>query len=240
MDQDHEGHPGDQAEKNKSQKDLDHACLRTLAVLTRSLVLRPTAGANGDTLHVVRTRLFQRYLSQLTKIIESPIVLDVRLVLHPRFGNRSLQVGYSGTSSNHHSRIAHQCLDDRATGELGHQDYISAVERKHGRWPATMPSTRLPRRPCASIRFRTSDRRGVAKWFTFWRCRQRDRPVATSYTLRRCTGQRQHGLRGRHLRGWASVTSRRDAQSLVRQLRGSRYSSRSDESDDRKGSGADK
>lgn len=78
QDQDSYSSPHDHGERGRTQKDLDHACLRTLVVITNGLVLRSTTETSEETPIAVRARLFQKYLALLIKALERAAVSDVR------------------------------------------------------------------------------------------------------------------------------------------------------------------
>jgi neurofibromin 1 len=63
--------------RSKTQKDLDHACLRTLAVATKGLVLRSTTEPSEETPTGVRARLFQKYFTMLIRALERAATPDV-------------------------------------------------------------------------------------------------------------------------------------------------------------------
>jgi hypothetical protein len=80
MTQDVDTYPAIHGERGRTQKDLDHACLRTLVVITNGLVLRSTTETAEATPIVVRARLFQKYLALLIRALErGNAVTDVRL-----------------------------------------------------------------------------------------------------------------------------------------------------------------
>jgi neurofibromin 1 len=75
--QDADADPTPHTERGRTQKDLDHACLRTLVVVTNGLVLRSTTETAEATPIVVRARLFQKYLALLIRALERATVTDV-------------------------------------------------------------------------------------------------------------------------------------------------------------------
>ena len=76
--QDHESFQTPQSGgQSRSQRDLDYACLCALVVVTEGLLLKSTTDTSDDTPMVVRARLFQRYLFQLTRVIERSALSDV-------------------------------------------------------------------------------------------------------------------------------------------------------------------
>jgi neurofibromin 1 len=77
MKQDLDSYPIAHGERGRTQKDLDHACLRTLVVVTNGLVLRSTTETAETTPIVVRARLFQKYLALLIRALERATVIDV-------------------------------------------------------------------------------------------------------------------------------------------------------------------
>lgn len=72
-----DAYPTSHVERGRTQKDLDHACLRTLVVITNGLVLRSTTETAEATPIVVRARLFQKYLALLIRALERAMVIDV-------------------------------------------------------------------------------------------------------------------------------------------------------------------
>ena len=79
MTQDVDAYPVNHGERGRTQKDLDHACLRTLVVVTNGLVLRSTTETAEATPIVVRARLFKKYLALLIRALERGSVTDVCL-----------------------------------------------------------------------------------------------------------------------------------------------------------------
>lgn len=81
--QDHESFQSPQSgDQSRPQRDLDYVCLCALVVVTEGLLLKSTTDASDNTPMVVRARLFQRYLFQLTRVIERSALSDVSQSLY--------------------------------------------------------------------------------------------------------------------------------------------------------------
>lgn len=75
--QDSDSYHAHGVERSRPQRDLDYACLCALVVVTDGLLLKSTTDTSDDTPTVVKARLFQRYLFQLTRVIERSAFSDV-------------------------------------------------------------------------------------------------------------------------------------------------------------------
>lgn len=104
--QESDSRPGHFVDRSKAQKDLDHACLRTLRVVTWGLVLRSTTDTSEDTPIVVKARLFQRYLTQLTKVIDRPAMIDVSSASGANAYNQELPARRRTTTAESKANIA--------------------------------------------------------------------------------------------------------------------------------------